>query len=363
MTTPPGPSSSTSPAGSTATGPSSTAAVGLLAVGLLPSACSPSAGASAAMCAGTSVGTSVGTPPSSWAASAGGAARAASGSPHQAHWLPQRSTRTSTALRAGRGNRSPSRASSADHAARLTPPPATSPMPAISPSNVSTSLTCAPPSRPRWSAYRASARLVAAYVVTAGASPARRRPPGGRRRGAGAAARAPARGHRIGRNHPLLVLGRRGFEMLASRLVAVAVPERSGAREFVRGRFPHRPSRVRKPEAPLRWDVEHRGSPVADAGSSPNRSHRRRSTSGTGHREVVQRREGLRVHHARRRSAGRLRPLLRHPGEGYRSLEENQRVEFDVSRARRARRRRTSEPSEKRAPEGPPQEAANVRAI
>jgi hypothetical protein len=44
---------------------------------------------------------------------------------------------------------------------------------------------------------------------------------------------------------------------------------------------------------------------------------------------VVQQREGLRLHRRGRRP-GRVRPLLGHPSDGYRSLDENQRVEFDV---------------------------------
>ena len=55
----------------------------------------------------------------------------------------------------------------------------------------------------------------------------------------------------------------------------------------------------------------------------------RRKIVGSGHREVVLEREGLRVHRARgwRR---RLRPLLRDHMEGYQSLTEGQRVEFEV---------------------------------
>src|SRR5690606_37376994 len=48
----------------------------------------------------------------------------------------------------------------------------------------------------------------------------------------------------------------------------------------------------------------------------PFRVRKEKEQNGTGNCEVVQRGEGLRLHRARRRLCGRLRPLLRNPGFG-----------------------------------------------
>ena len=69
---------------------------------------------------------------------------------------------------------------------------------------------------------------------------------------------------------------------------------------------------------------------------------KRRKRNGNWYREVVQRREGLRLHHPGRRRRGRVLPPHRHPDGWFRTLAEGQKVEFDVTRAPRACRRRTS---------------------
>jgi hypothetical protein len=45
---------------------------------------------------------------------------------------------------------------------------------------------------------------------------------------------------------------------------------------------------------------------------------------------VVQRQQGLRLHHARQRHEGLLRSPLRDQKQGYRSLAEGERVEFEI---------------------------------
>ena len=57
---------------------------------------------------------------------------------------------------------------------------------------------------------------------------------------------------------------------------------------------------------------------------------RKRLLNGDWYREVVQRREGLRLHHPGQRWRGRLLPLQRDQGDGFKSLAEGQKVEFEV---------------------------------
>jgi len=45
---------------------------------------------------------------------------------------------------------------------------------------------------------------------------------------------------------------------------------------------------------------------------------------------MVQRRQGIWFHHARGRSEGLFRPSFGDPGQGFKSLAEGDRVEFDV---------------------------------
>ena len=59
------------------------------------------------------------------------------------------------------------------------------------------------------------------------------------------------------------------------------------------------------------------------------------------HGEVVQRRQGLRLHHAGERQKDCFVHHSAIQGSGFKSLAEGEQVEFDLVRARRARRRRT----------------------
>ena len=81
------------------------------------------------------------------------------------------------------------------------------------------------------------------------------------------------------------------------------------------------------------------------------------ASNGNWYREVVQRREGLRLHHSGRRRRGRVLPPHRHQLDGFRTLAEGQKVEFEVPGAPRACRRRTfarPEPPEPLLTEWPP---------
>jgi cold shock protein len=49
-----------------------------------------------------------------------------------------------------------------------------------------------------------------------------------------------------------------------------------------------------------------------------------------GHSEVVQRRKGLGFHHAARRGRRPIRALFWGQGNGFKSLQENQKVSFEV---------------------------------
>ena len=70
------------------------------------------------------------------------------------------------------------------------------------------------------------------------------------------------------------------------------------------------------------------------------------SENGSGQRQVVQRREGLRLHRPGRRRPGRFRPLLGHQSRVTATSKRTSASSSRSPRARRARRRRTSGPSE-----------------
>ena len=285
------------------------------------------------------VGVGVAPPRPLVAAAVGAAPRA------RAPRRPRRTTRPAAVLRRSRragGHRRP------------WPPIAGDPS-----SSVSTSLTCSRPlARPRGASGLAAQRSPRRGGKATGCAPRR------------ACVRAPDGTTERGVHGPHAQREVRQWagdrKVLASRLVASAVPERSQA--------PATPDRRRAssaqglagapPRAPLRggtsntaaarWPTQGRRRTAPTEGEAPR---------GTGHREVVQRREGLRLHHRRTAAAptsSSTSPRSRRPATA-RSTRTSAWSSTSAGPEGPAGRER---PRHLTTHKGPPQgRAANVRAI